>query len=63
MEKMAKQLLGMVATVDREREQLRQVGEAYAKLAGENVDLLGDKGRTNPRQAGCRFCCVTAVLQ
>ena len=39
--KMAKQLLGMVATVDREREHLRLTSEAYAKLVGENVDLLG----------------------
>ena len=41
IQQMAKELLGMVATVDNEREHLRQVGEAYAKLAGENVDLLG----------------------
>ena len=41
IQQMARELLGMVATVDNEREHLRQVGEAYAKLAGENVDLLG----------------------
>jgi hypothetical protein len=49
MEKMAKQLLGMVATVDREREHLRQTAEAYAKLAGENVDLLGKDGESGTR--------------
>jgi hypothetical protein len=38
---MAQQLLGMVATVDRERDHLRLTSEAYAKLVGENVDLLG----------------------
>ena len=44
---MAKQLLGMVATVDNERAHLRQVGEAFVKLAGGNVGLLGEDTKGN----------------
>jgi len=64
IQQMARQLLGMIATVDSERAHLRQVGEIYAKLAGENVELL-DSGKitqVSPATLGAVACCCLMLL-